>query len=68
MTTRVIIGTAAAVEAEFSVRGRDAFTVVEMYDGEVVGITYHASVEDAVTGATNYGFERKQLEFYGVRP
>ena len=69
-TTRALIGTAEAIEAEFSAVTLDnsLFIFAEMVDDEVIAVSGFNSIEAAASAAIKYGFERKELEVYGMRP
>ena len=64
MNERTIIGTQAAIEAEFGVTGRDAFTVVEMFDGDVVGTSYFPTLAAAKADLAAYGVEPATIEYF----
>lgn len=70
MTNRALIGTAESLEAEFSVVTFDnaPFVFAEMVDGEVIATSGFNTLEAAARSAMAYGFERGQLEIYGMRP
>ena len=69
MRARALIGTSDAIEAEFSYRPGDGseFCFAEMVDGEVIAVSGRDTLEAAEEAALYYGFERNQLEYYGIK-
>ena len=61
---RTILGTQAAIEAEFGVIGRDAFTVVEMFDGEITGTSYFPTLAAAKADLADYGVDPASIEYF----
>jgi hypothetical protein len=56
MKTRLIVGKSELVEAEYTYRAAEAFTVFELYDGEPVAVMGFDTFEAALA-STAEGFE-----------